>query len=749
MNTQILFKDVCPQQFIGNIDHVLHSTIVTRIDQVKIDQGKSYIVVAEAQLQIFIDHLMEYEAPIKNLLLDAENKQVTLIGLENRIRTKYQGTIIDARVGRLSQLELRQAKLKIAPLKEIKRLARSVLYYMLRSYPLISIENVIQTVCEANNEVTKRWATSEAKLIINNMEKKFLTAKALTVPYGLELNPDELTLNDYMKEGVFLNFSSTGTGKTQLNEKLVSHYISQGLTVAYISHRRTIARGSLVNEPNTTHYLEVKLGTEHAMKCLNIVVNSITKARFKSFVENVDVVILEEGKQVFEHIVLGTVEHRSEVYTALIKLCQQAKTLIISDADLNDVTLNLIKHARPHHPISYLFKSMDFSQKSIDIAGYDNVLAEIENTVGSEPVIICSDSKERVLSLAKGYRNRGLRLLTITKDDANGDKQQRFCKSPDDVLHKYDVILYSPTITSSTSITKERFTKHFGLFEGIVCSDTIIQMLRRNRPVMHFTVGIRPPNQIKETRVDNLLCDDPDGFEVFSAKVVQHINFDTNNIVPALYFNAKATGFNVTFNVCGTKFFKPSKAEIKLFESSLNIEKFYKGIKEASSNLCKNQNTIEQWYFHDARLRMEETLYKRDISFIDVKFWYKNNFDQKLNNFIKLMENDMLFKRIFEIIHIDIFTGEGQVTPLSVTLLYAELLKRKAEFDQKIFGIKLPQNLKDPTQTVNNIIKAFGFEIVRRQIGKKQNAIRVSYLKIESVVYMHDCFSRRKLEQAA
>lgn len=749
MKTQILFQDVCPQQFVGNIDHVLFSTIVTRLDQVRVEHDNSYIIVAEAQLQMFIDHLVDYEAPVKNLLLDAKNEQVALIGLENRIRTKYQGTIIDARVNKLNQLELRQAKLKIASKKEIKRLALSVLYYMLRSYPHTSIERAVTTVCEVNNNVKKDWATSEAKRIIDDMDKDFLKAKTLTVPHGVLQNPDALTLNDYMKNETFLNFSSTGTGKTQLNEKLVSHYVNQGLTVAYISHRRTIARGSLVVEPNTTHYLEVIPGTEYSLKCLNIVVNSITKARFQSFIKNVDVVILEEGKQVFEHLVIGTVKNRSEVYEALIELCQQAKILIVSDADLNNSTLEIIKQARPHHPINYLFKSMDFSQKTIDISGYDNVLAEIENTVGKEPVMVCSDSKKLMLDLEKCHTNKGLRVLTITADDAKDEEQKLFCKLPDDVLHKYDVILYSPTITSSTSITRGRFKEHFGLFEGTVCSDTIIQMLRRNRPCMQFKVGIKPPNLIKETRLDKLLCDDVNDFEVFSAKVIQQTNFDTNNIVPALYFTAKSHGFNVTTNKCNENPLKPTKAELKTFERALTFEMFYEGIQGKITGSNKGQNNIEQQYFSEVRLKMESVLYKKDITHTDAKFWFKNNFEQKLSNFTQLIENDDLFKRIFEVIGIDIYTGEGQITPLDVTMLYVELSKRKIELDQKLKGVTLSINLKDPTQAVNNVIKAFGFKINRYQDRKGTNKIRVSRLCPESVSYMHDCLKRRRLQRAA
>lgn len=749
MNTQILFKDVCPQQFVGNIDHVLFSTIVTRLDQVSVEQDKSYIIVAEEQLQLFINQLVKYEAPLKDLLLEADNEQVALIGLENRIKTQYQGNIIDARLGKLSQLELRQAKLQIAPKTEVKRLTLSVLYYMLRSYPLTSIESAVATVCEVNDNVTKKWATSKANRIIDDMEKQFLLSKTLTVPHGVLQNPDTLTLNDYMREETFLNFSSTGTGKTKLNEKLVSHYISQGLTVAYISHRRTIAGGSLVNEPNTAHYLNIKHGTEYSIKCLNIVVNSITKARFESFIKNVGVVILEEGKQVFEHLVIGPVENRSKVYEALVTLCKQAKTLIVSDADLNDCTLDLIKRARPNQPINYLFQSMDFSQKSIDISGYDNVLAEIENTVVIEPVMICSDSKVLMLNLVKGYRKKGLSVLTITKDDANGDEQQLFCKSPDDVLHKYDVILYSPTITSSTSITKGRFAKHFGLFEGIVCSATIIQMLRRNRPCMQFIVGIKLPNQIKETRFEKLICDDANDFDIFSAKVVQHINFDTNNIVAALYFNAKAHAFNLTVNGCTTKLLKPKKAELKKFERELTFQVFYEAIQGGMAGKNKEFNNIGQQYFADARTRMEEVLYKTDITPVDARFWFKNNFEQKLSNFILLMENDQLFTWIFEVIGVDIYTGEGQVTKLDAVKLYKELLKRKSELDQKLQGVSLSENLIDPTQTVNNIIRSFGFKIERSQIGDKNNKIRVSHLYPDSVRYMHDCLKRRKLALAA
>ena len=78
------------------------------------------------------------------------------------------------------------------------------------------------------------------------------------------------------------------------------------------------------------------------------------------------------------------------------------------------------------------------------------------------------------------------------------------------------------------------------------------------------------------------------------------------------------------------------------------------------------------------------------------------------------------------IIGIDKYTGEGQITKLDAVKLYAELSKRKAEFDQKIQGMTLSINLKDPTNTVNKIIKMFGFEVKRRQLGEKNNKVRVS-----------------------
>jgi len=748
MKTQIIFQDVCPQQFVGDIDHVLSSTIVTRLEQVPPESSAPCIIMAEENLSTFINHLKLCEAPVKNLLLKADNEQVALIGLESRIRTQYQGHIIDARKGKLNQYDLRIAKLKLAPSRELKRLTRSVLYYMLRSYPLISIEDAVNTVCEANDSVTRRWAFSAANWFIRDIEKQLTLARTLTVPESLLLKPSDISLDDYMQGGTFLNFSSTGAGKTQLNEKLVPYFIRQGLTVAYVSHRCSIAEGSLTEEENISHYMKIKLGTEHSIKCLNIVVNSITKNNFKAFFNNVDVVILEEGKQVFEHVAVGSVNHREQVYTELIKLCEQAKVLIVSDADLNNSTLDVIKRARPRQPVRYLYQSMDFSQKCIDISAYDNVLAEIEATVGQEPVMVCSDNRRLMNELAASFREKDLRVLTITKDDAKEDEQQLFFQSPDDVLHKYDVVLYSPAITSSTSITKDRFAKHFGLFEGTVCSSTIIQMLRRNRPCMQFTVGIKAPNIMNEDRLDELLSDEVTDFEAFTAQVTRDINFNTNNIVPALYFNAQAQGFKVTFNGCSTEVFKPTQTEIKTFERSLSIEKFQRGIEETSGKGSKQKN-IEQWYFTDARERMEETLCKTDITLVDVKFWYKNNFEQKLNNFIKLMENDRLFKRIFEIIGIDKYTGEGQVTKLDAVKLYAELSKRKVEFDQKIQGMTLSKNLKDPTNTVNKIIKMFGFEVKRCQLGEKNNKVRVSYLSSDSVAYMHDCWDRRKFKKAA
>jgi len=266
---------------------------------------------------------------------------------------------------------------------------------------------------------------------------------------------------------------------------------------------------------------------------------------------------------------------------------------------------------------------------------------------------------------------------------------------------------------------------------------------------MQFTVGIKPPNQIKETRLDKLLCNNANDFEAFSAKLTQHINFDTNNIVAALYFNAKAHGFNVTVNRCTAKALKPTKAELKKFERELTFEKFYEGIQGGMRGNNKEFNNIGQHYFSDVRARMEETLYKTEITPLDAKCWFKNKFEDKLSNFTKLMEGDALFKKIFEVIGIDVYTGAGQVTKLDVVKLYQELLNRKVEFEQKIKGVILSENLKDPTQAINNVIRAFGFIVDRSQGGNKSNNVRTGRLCPNSVVYMHDCLKRRKLALAA
>lgn len=767
---ETLYPTIAKHHFTGNKAELLNSVITTSIKAIKMTDNQPVIVTEKDNLDKLL-HFYKESFSTCGFTLYANNKEEALLGVEHNTRVRLNGLEIDAR--KLSGVEHLLAKLSVAPKDKSEALAKAVLIKSLKNYPMTSIESAVEAVIKANSYINKKWAYKFSSWFISNVKETVLAGKNLSKQESIRRDWAPLVkLSDYLAGGTFLNASSTGSGKSINNQKLVEYIINLGLKVAFISHRRSIIDSSLVDVQGVTHYQHVKPGTEQDIKCLKIVVNSITKPNLKEFFNDVDLVILEEGKQVLEHLAIGTVKDRCDVFNQLKEVCSNTKSLVITDADINDTVMEFVTTAKPLDKIRLLHKQIDFSNKNVCLNSYKQTLGEIHKAIKNHPMMICSDSKNQVDKLRALYEDKhpNLRILSIHRDSINGKKQQDFLKEPNEQGEHYDVIIYSPAITSSLNLTSKRFKLHFGLFKGIVCASTIIQMLRRNRSCDDFRVGVEQPHYYHEFNAEALLMDNPTEFDEFSAAIEAANNYNKAHIVPALYFSAKHEGFNV---VIDEDVSQENNGTMANFQArNLEYNEYKKAILNCSVtteiHFTNIKRSKEQAVIYERSL-IEKTMGKSDLTESDIDNWQRGKLKANVENLellrvsrnycesadnkeslyamkdknLYVLKHDF-FNMIFDTLGINKLTGKGEYTPEDAKDLIDLLIPSKKQFNYIKMGLTLPRSINDPMRTVNAILRQFGLKPKCINRGKKKNRKRDYCIDPESIYKMNLYLANRK-----
>lgn len=297
--------------------------------------------------------------------------------------------------------------------------------------------------------------------------------------------------------GKYLISLPTGEGKsTIINEPVIQHYLDTGKKVLVISHRCSINK-TLVNLPGIVSYDDCDTPEDlKSAKGLKIVVNSLTGLKFKRFIESVDLVVIDEASQVISHVLGGEVKNRQAVWETLNFVVKHTANVIMSDADIDARCAEMIGSGYK------LFKKpAAHAGITVQTGDINHVRALAIKSGCKTNTLIACDSVKEALALAKSIEKQGGPVaLVITADSAQWPEQAAFIENPNDTA--YQVVIYSPVITSALSITSGHFKAHYGVFQGQVVPSDAIQMLRRDRTARSFTVGIKQPSYSKSEAVE-------------------------------------------------------------------------------------------------------------------------------------------------------------------------------------------------------------------------------------------------------
>ncbi|WP_122516763.1 plasmid replication protein, CyRepA1 family [Pseudomonas viridiflava] len=324
-------------------------------------------------------------------------------------------------------------------------------------------------------------------------------------------------------EGAIILRAPMGSGKT---EKVIAPVLQAATKGAYIAHRVSLMDDAATRlnltpdgyqaEHQVDHYKWVMQSHMPFVSHLVCCVNSLTASKFynadeRSWFTTLETLCIDEATQVLRHTTTGPVDGRVKVMDSLIDAVSSAKRVLLCDADANDTVIEFCEMARPGQTITVIEIVGQNSDIRVD-HGDDEAVWQlaVDQICAGRRVLVANDSAESAKKMAALIEERAKngeipspRMLVVHSEVKADPDVEAFLSNPKDEALKYDVLIYSPAISSGVSMNLQHFECHFGLFSGnSVGPSDALQMLRRDRTARHYIVGIGHSSAQRETNPD-------------------------------------------------------------------------------------------------------------------------------------------------------------------------------------------------------------------------------------------------------
>lgn len=215
----------------------------------------------------------------------------------------------------------------------------------------------------------------------------------------------------------------------------------------------------------------------------NLLVSTVHSAKFFD-TDNFDLVIADEFHQ-SRNCFIQQMENKVENYESLNSTIRTARRFIATGADLTQFDIDFIENLRGQSHVHYQLhvnqqKHLTFYQNKKQV-----VKAAWEFIKSGQSLIVASNSKAFIKAVAKLLDKLEISNLCVF-DEVTGERAvSRFLDDPNGELDKYQVVLYSPVITSGISfddLPTRTDRKVFGYFTShIGTASDAWQMLGRYR----------------------------------------------------------------------------------------------------------------------------------------------------------------------------------------------------------------------------------------------------------------------------
>jgi len=596
------------------------------------------------------------------------------------------------------------------------------------------------------------------------------------------LLPDNILDLASSLQGSVIVRSPMGSGKT---EKLIKPLMHAENKSAYVAHRISLI-GDASTRLNISNYQEVMAVEMPYISHLACCVNSIIKPKFKnndglSWFETVNTLCIDEASQVMRHVANGTVENPVKVMDGLIAAMKSSNRVLLCDADANDELVELCEMARPGEPIYIIEVDGGCDHINILHTDVDSAFSEvIKSAEQGKKVLVANDSAKDGMKMVEVLLAEfpALKVLHVHKDSKADAAVEAFLNSPNTECVKYDVVIYSPAISSGVSITTKHFDKHVSIFHCVVPPTDAVQMMRRDRTACDYVLGIGINNTQRDTDREAIYrglvaadeftvdfeetCDEiilrrrKTIFDEVRLSTIASENMARNDFANNLLLILIADGYRVGLmakDECDIKsakamkefgkamvkqkrnnmvmsqttpdedtYQKLSRSEVRSVEESAQIDRYH-----MKNQLCVDDIDSDVIGFYDDRgIKKVAALELLQSTEAEATAYDKAQMKNKVvitrHNF-KLATRHLQVKT-FEILGLDRMTGAGEFTHKECRSVMSELLKDKTSIELynslKIGSYVNPKSLpKDPTTFIKGILTRFGLIVNKRKTGGK------------------------------
>jgi hypothetical protein len=199
----------------------------------------------------------------------------------------------------------------------------------------------------------------------------------------------------------------------------------------------------------------------------------------------IDLLILDEIESTHEHLCGSkTLNETDKCSKSLLNYIKYTPKIIACDANLKDETCDILFHQKNLIKIQNTYKS--FQHRTCHIYhSKENLIEKLYELIDSDKnIVIPTNSKKQGKKLEKLLKNKYEHIKILRIDSENG-----FTTIDD--WEKYNIVIYTPTITAGISFDKLHFHSLVGFFSNKSASaEQCSQMLFRSRNLINNNLFI-------------------------------------------------------------------------------------------------------------------------------------------------------------------------------------------------------------------------------------------------------------------
>lgn len=286
-------------------------------------------------------------------------------------------------------------------------------------------------------------------------------------------------------------------GKTKaIRSYIDKHYPLSSIyqpVIRFVTFRQTFSKNIGERFPEFSLYNEItsKIINESKYPRLIIQTESLHRLEPPSYSnEPIDLLILDESESIIEQLNSGLYKNFGGSFAMFQWMMRTARHVICMDANLGDLTYDVLKKMRSKHPIYFHWNIYKRAKDDNEI-----YYTSTEKSVWINKLYIKLKKNYKIVLATNSIKEAEIIHQMITKEYPHKNIGLYSSKTAQSIktvqfadVHKYwtsfDILIYTPTVTAGISYELKYFDYLFGYFTNLSCTvETCRQMMGRVRNI--------------------------------------------------------------------------------------------------------------------------------------------------------------------------------------------------------------------------------------------------------------------------